>query len=53
MFADFEHLMQKFALGYSVLSRGVVRGGPGWARAPPIFLAPAPKKIIAVGDPQI
>ena len=35
------------------LSRGVARGGPGWARAPPIFLAPGRKKIIAVGDPQI
>ena len=32
--------------------RGVARGGPGWARAPPIFLAPTPKKTIAEGDPQ-
>ena len=34
------------------VTRGVARGGPGWARAPPIFLAPTPKKTIAEGDPQ-
>ena len=38
-------LSNRGSLSSCVLSRrGVVRGGPGWARAPPIFWDQAPKK---------